>query len=252
MEDNPTANSCALDLIDSAREGLIENEEILSRLLFNELEFNIEDEKDSQREMTAGAYVYDLVNETPAIELVKIILEAGGPKTPISTKDIPQFSALGDADKAMRILMNVGNPKITYREIGFFLEGANKTDGANQKYGEGHLKLAQALGFVSIDGHKQFVNAFGKAYLLSSDSGAIKSERVKARMVLRVPFIQHMIALSSEKPGVRVIDVLHELCSDATARRRRSNIETLVSLLYGQYDNEVNEWLRRVDWESLR
>ena len=252
MESSSKTRTGFLDVIDSACDGLIENSEILSRLLFDELEFHVEDEKDSQREAIAGAYLYDLVSETPAIEFVKLIVEAGGPKAPVSTRDIPQFSAIRDADKAMKILLNVGNPEITYKEIGYFLDGVNKTDGANQKYGEGHLKLAQALGFVSFDGRKQFVNAFGKAYLLSSGSNPSKSEAVKAKMVLRVPFIQHMIALSSEKPGVRVIDELHELCSDATARRRRSNIETLINLLYEQYDNEVNSWLRRVDWESLR
>lgn len=252
MESSSIAHTSFLDLIDSAREGLIGNDEILSQLLFDELEFHAEDEIDSQREVVAGSYLYDLVDETPAIELAELILAVGGPKTPISTKDIPQFSAVGDADKAMRILMNVGNPEITYREIGYFLDGADKTDGANQKYGEGHLKLAQALGFVSFDGKKQFVNAFGKAYLLSSESDSVRSETVKAKMVLRVPFIQHMIALSADKPGIRVIDELHELCSDATARRRRSNIETLVNLLYEQYDKEVNSLLRRVDWESLR
>ena len=252
MESSSIARTSFLDLIESACEGLIKNDEILSRLLLDELDFHAEDEMDSQREAAAGVYLYDLVDETPAIELVEIILAAGGPKEPLSTKDIPQFSSIGDADKAMQILMNVGNPEITYREIGYFLDGADKTDGANQKYGEGHLKLAQALGFVSFDGRKQFVNAFGKTYLLFSASDSVRSEAVKAKMVLRVPFIQHMIALSAEKPGVRVIDELHKLCSDATARRRRSNIETLVNLLYEQYDKEVNSLLRRVDWESLR
>lgn len=252
MESSQVANCYALDSIDSALEGRIENDKLLSQLLFNELIFHVEDEEDPQREAVAGAYLYDLVSETPANELIEIILEVGGPKTPISIKDIPQFSAVADADKAMRILNNMGNPAVTYREIGYFLNGASKSDGANQKYGEGHLKLAQSFGFVSFDGHKQFVNAFGKTHLLLSGSDSYKSEIVKAKMVLRIPFIQHMIALSSEKPGVRVIDELHKLCSDATARRRRSNIETLVNLLYELYNNKVNELLRRVDWESLR
>ena len=194
---------------------------------------------------------YEGIGEAKALTIIAAA-EIGKRRMMEDCKDIPQFSSIGDADKAMQILMNVGNPEITYREIGYFLDGADKTDGANQKYGEGHLKLAQALGFVSFDGRKQFVNAFGKTYLLFSASDSVRSEAVKAKMVLRVPFIQHMIALSAEKPGVRVIDELHKLCSDATARRRRSNIETLVNLLYEQYDKEVNSLLRRVDWESLR
>ena len=85
MESSSIARTSFLDLIESACEGLIKNDEILSRLLLDELDFHAEDEMDSQREAAAGVYLYDLVDETPAIEFVEIILAAGGPKEPIST-----------------------------------------------------------------------------------------------------------------------------------------------------------------------
>ena len=144
----------------------------------------------------------------------------------ITPKDVFQFSSLEAATNHIcRILNDAGNPGVTYLQAGKLLldDGKPRNDIAYKKYGENHLKTAEALGLLYELTHTYFVSCVGIIYLELNDEDRKKLE---VRLLLRNKLIARIIkAASAAKIDARQF---FYMLSDATYARRRSNIKCIL------------------------
>lgn len=153
----------------------------------------------------------------------------------ITPKDVFQFSSLENAtDNICRILNNIGNPGVTYLQAGKLLlnDGKSRNDIAYKKYGENHLKTAEALGLLYELAHTYFVSCIGTIYLILNDEDR---KRLNIRLLLRNKFIAQLVKATSTAT-VNARQFLYML-SDTTYTRRKSNVKYIL-----QYMQESTEY----------
>ena len=147
----------------------------------------------------------------------------------LTPKDIFQFSSLEvGTDHICRILNEVGNPGVTFLQAGKLLlnDGKKRNDVAYIKYGENHLKTAEALGLLFELTHTYFVSCIGIIYLSLNDQD---KRKLLVRLFLRNKFIARLIKATAIA-DVDARQFLYML-SDTTYIRRRSNIKCILKYL---------------------
>lgn len=154
----------------------------------------------------------------------------------IVAKDVFQFSSFeAGTERVCRILFEAGNPGVTFVQAGKMLlnDGNQRNDAAYIKYGENHLKTAEALGLLFELAHTYFVGCIGAIYLNLNDED---KRKLLVRLLLRNKFIARLIKATAIA-DVDVRQFLYML-SDTTYIRRRSNIKCI--LRYLQKSSEYN------------
>lgn len=147
----------------------------------------------------------------------------------ITPKDVFQFSTLeAGTDHVCHSLSNAGNPGVTFIEAGKLMlnDGKQRKDMAYIKYGENHLKTAEALGLLYELTRTYFVSCIGEIYLTLSDED---KKRLNTRLFLRNKFISRLIKVTANG-RVDARQFLYML-SDATYIRRKSNIKCIIRYL---------------------
>ena len=147
----------------------------------------------------------------------------------ITPKDVFQFSTLeAGTDYVCQALSSARNPGVTFIEAGKLMlnDGTLRKDMAYIKYGENHLKTAEALGLLYELTRTYFVSCIGEIYLTLNEE---ERKRLNIRLFLRNKFIARLIkATATGKVDAR--QFLYML-SDATYIRRKSNLKRIIAYL---------------------
>lgn len=147
----------------------------------------------------------------------------------IIAKDVFQFSSLeAGTDQICRVLNDAGNPGVTFLQAGKLLldDGKPRNDGAYIKYGENHLKTAEAFGLLFELTRTYFVSCIGIVYLGLDEED---KRKLGVRLLLRNKFIARLVKATSVG-NVNARQFLYML-SDTTYVRRRSNIKCIMKYL---------------------
>lgn len=144
------------------------------------------------------------------------------------------------------MLLAIGEAQ-EFENLGIYLDfDSSKKPTANKKYGENHAKLATLLDLTDIvnEGRMLVVpTEFGKFFceLDEREKGAMA-----ARLMLRIPIIQHLIVDDSETVS---IGGQFKLFAETTKKRRLPNVRTLVRMIGEQLepgDVEMRRALARI------
>ena len=176
-----------------------------------------------------------------SIEDVYGIIRQHTLEEPISPENIPQYSNIDDAAKAADRLHAL-EEFLTYKDLGIYLyPDERKSDGANQKYGENHGKLAALMDLASVE------RQGGKAGCLAApltkyfhDLSDEAKREMMAKLSFRIPVIRNVL-FDAQNNIVSITDYLNML-SESTVKRRLPNIINLFSLI-GEYCSTENSEL---------
>lgn len=165
---------------------------------------------------------------------------------PIVSGDIFQFSSFDDCTvNICKVLKKENNPGVNYLSIGKLLlkDGKSRNDGAYIKYGENHLKTAQAFDLVWNCYNSYYLTCIGSVFdTLSKEN----QEKLLIRLLLRNKLVRKIIKITIQSP----LD-MRQFCymlSDTTYIRRRSNLKKIFSVLAECKEYSFNEILNNIVW----
>lgn len=162
----------------------------------------------------------------------------------ITPKDVFQFSTLeAGTDHICQVLNEAGNPGVTFIQAGKLLldDGSQRKDMAYIKYGENHLKTAEALGLLYELTHTYFVSCVGMIYLNLNEEDR---KKLNVRLFLRNKFIARLIKATASA-NVDARQFLYML-SDATYIRRKSNIKCILRYLQESNEYDFSSLIERI------
>ncbi len=179
---------------------------------------------------SCASWLCDTLKETP-IEYLLNIIKHSGTREEITSANIPQYSNLADSlHSVVEILSKTGGAKLSFNDLGYYLDGKSKSNVARRKYGENHAKFSSLLDLALITsyGNVNYVemSVLGRAYI-SYDTST--REIIASRLMLRIPIIQSLM-INAQNQRVVIEDLLVGL-SEPTMKRRRSKITELVSFI---------------------
>lgn len=162
----------------------------------------------------------------------------------ITPKDVFQFSTLeAGTDHICQVLNEAGNPGVTFIQAGKLLldDGSQRKDMAYIKYGENHLKTAEALGLLYELTRTYFVSCVGMIYLNLNEEDR---KKLNVRLFLRNKFIARLIKATASA-NVDARQFLYML-SDATYIRRKSNIKCILRYLQESNEYDFSSLIERI------
>lgn len=178
-------------------------------------------------EQEVRAYVEEIIAEP--IDRYIAYIKALKEREQITSKDVFQFSDLSDATIVICEKIKAhNNPGVRYIDVGKILldDGKTRKDGAYTKYGENHVKTAEAMGLFFELSRTYFLSCLGYVYCdLSNDD----RQKLLTRLLLRNRLIVRMIQ-ASENGYVNIREFLYML-SDSTYLRRKSNVKVVLNIL---------------------
>lgn len=165
----------------------------------------------------------------------------------VDASNIPQYSNFDDATNGVnRILIESSEEGITYNKMGYHLNGKQRNEAANRKYGENHAKLATLLDIAIISSPKNsaFISSsvLGQAYYNLTKENR---ELILARLALRVPVIQSIL-IDAMNGKTSVNEHLIHL-SVQTQKRRKSNVVTILEYIRKHSDEDMNIIFENID-----
>ena len=148
----------------------------------------------------------------------------------ILPSNIPQFSKFNDA--IFDVVNILGNMKeqIRFEDLGYYLDGKNKSLIAKKKYGENHSKFATLLDLVAII-NKSNVNYIELSVLGKSYNKLNKEDKLNlvVNLSLRIPIVQNVLSNAFDSK-VNLTDYM-EILSEKTLKRRQSNVTELFQFI---------------------
>lgn len=164
----------------------------------------------------------------------------------ITSANVPQFSRVESAYRVPEVLLAIGEAQ-EFENLGIYLDfDSSKKPTANKKYGENHAKLATLLDLTDIVNEGKMLvvpTEFGKFFCELDER---EKEAMAARLMLRIPIIQHLIVDDSETAS---IGGQFKLFAETTKKRRLPNVRTLVRMIGEQLepgDVEMRRALARI------
>lgn len=149
---------------------------------------------------------------------------------PIMAADVFQFSDFDDATiNLCRSICRVENCGVKFIEVANLLHTDNvpRKDGALSKYGENHIKTAEAMGLAFKDNSKTYyLSAWGCVFdELSNDA----QEKFLLRLIIRNKLITQLFIAASQ--GAFDLEAFLYDLSKSTYLRRRTNINRIIEWL---------------------
>ena len=176
--------------------------------------------------MDALSYVHEIIN-TPLeffIEHVKSIK-----RQPISAADVFQFSNFDNATKNLcSKIICAENAGLKFVEVGKLLldDGIARTDTAFRKYGENHIKMAEALGLAFKSDNAYYLSPVGCVFAQLSET---EKSRLIIRLILRNKLISQILSVAV-KGAFNLETFLYDL-AESTYQRRKPNIRYVIDML---------------------
>ena len=179
--------------------------------------------------LDASRALIDAILNTSVEEAIDLIRSSENSEA-VTKDNIPQFSDLDAALYGVAdILWNSGKV-LSFEDMGYYLKKDDSADLiANKKYGENHAKLAALLDIVLIDkgGSRAQISLsqFGRVYCQLPKE---VQEKLVPLLCLRIPIVQNYFI------GGCSYDKINDdlsILSEATKKRRRPNVVTVVQLV---------------------
>lgn len=179
-------------------------------------------------EASTDAYLNELIN-IPLSCFVDYIVQ-NCKREPIMAADVFQFSDIQDATTNIcRAVCAQGNTGLCFLDIGQMLlnDSTARSHTAFNKYGENHIKTAEALGLAFRTGKRQYyLSSTGLCFCkLPNDF----RNKLLTRLVLRNKLIAQLVLAATNGP-FDLEAFLYDL-SKSTYLRRRTNIKYIISML---------------------
>ena len=135
------------------------------------------------------------------------------------------------------------NPGVTFIEAGKLLldDGAQRKDMAYIKYGENHLKTAEALGLLYELTRTYFLSCIGTVYISLCEED---QKRLLTRLFLRNKLISRLIKVTNTS-NIDARQFLYML-SDSTYIRRRSNLKCILHFLQESTEYDFSGMISRI------
>lgn len=183
---------------------------------------------------------------TDIYSIIKLISETED-RDVIAPSNIPQYSNFDDAtNEVVRIMVESGKDGIAFDEMGYFLNGKQRNEIANRKYGENHAKLATLLDLAMINFPNNsaliFSSVLGQVYYNLSKE---HKELILARLALRIPVIQNIL-LDAMQHKTSVDNHLKHLSAE-THKRRKPNVVAIIEYIKKYGTQEMNELLKNIE-----
>ena len=198
--------------------------------------FNYETDKLLQKRMLQGncvswtsdaiAYIHAIIN-VPIESFIEYIESLK--RQPIVAADVFQFSDFDNATKNLCSKINcTENAGLNFLEIGKLLQndGVVRKDGAYTKYGENHIKMAEAIGLAFKNERIYYLSPLGCVFNNLSEED---KNKLLIRLILRNKLISQLILVAS-KGELGLEAFLYDL-SESTYLRRKSNIKYVFEIL---------------------
>lgn len=193
-------------------------------------------------ELDGAEYVgiKEIINDLCESKYTNFLHEAiiRGKDITLETIDFCQFSSLDNATvNVSKYLSLAGNEGYNWVKIATFLlkdEEHEDNYEALRKYGENHLKTAEALGLIKRNKKNEcWLTKIGYVF---SNLDPNRQKKLLSRLVLRLRFIQKMLS----EAVYRNVDLYDEMAilKESTRVRRSSNAKTLMNIVSN--NDEVN------------
>ena len=162
----------------------------------------------------------------------------------ITAKDVFQFSDMSHATvvicEKVKAHNNLG---MKYIDIGKILldDGEMRKDGAYIKYGENHVKAAEAMGLFFELSRTYFLSCLGYVYCDLSD---IDRHKLLTRLLLRNRLIIRLLQ-ASENGNINGREFFY-MFSDSTYLRRRSNVKAILNILETSEEYDFNDFVNKI------
>ena len=150
-------------------------------------------------------------------------------RQPIDPSDVFQFSSFENAtDNLCSIIVCTENAGLNSVEIGKLLmnDGVPRTETAFRKYGENHIKVAEAIGLAFKDNASYYLSPIGCVYDKLSDT---EKSKLLTRLLLRSKLISQLLSTALKGP-FSMESFLYDL-AESTYRRRRYNVRFVIEKL---------------------
>lgn len=193
-------------------------------------------------EQEVRAYVQEIISEP--IDRYIAYIKALKEREQITSKDVFQFSDLSDATIVICEKIKAhNNPGVRYIDVGKILldDGKVRKDGAYTKYGENHVKTAEAMGLFFELSRTYFLSCLGYVYCDLSDDDR---QKLLTRLLLRNRLIIRMMQASGNG-NVNAREFLYML-SDSTYLRRKSNIKAVLNILGSSDEYDFTDFIEKI------
>jgi hypothetical protein len=187
-------------------------------------------------------YVRQVLN-VPIESFIQYDIEAETVEA-ITPKDVFQFSTLeAGTNHICQALHHANNPGVTFIEAGKLLldDGAQRKDMAYIKYGENHLKTAEALGLLYELTRTYFLSCIGTVYISLCEED---QKRLLPRLFLRNKLISRLIKVTNTS-NIDARQFLYML-SDSTYIRRKSNLKCILHFLQESTEYDFSGMISRI------
>lgn len=186
------------------------------------------------------------INKIPIHDFIEYI-QTYCKRQPIMAADVFQFSDFDDAtiNICNRINSN-GNNGIKFKEVAKLLlsDDVPRNDVALNKYGENHIKTAEAMGLAFKDSTKTYyLSANGCVFEeLSHD----EKQKLLLRLIIRNKLITQLF-LAAAQGAFDMEAFLYDL-SKSTYLRRRSNINRVLEILNASQEYDFSRLLQNIKY----
>ena len=166
---------------------------------------------------------------------------------PVMAADVFQFSDFDDATiNICRSICKVGNGGVKFIEVANLLltDNVPRKDGALSKYGENHIKTAEAMGLAfRNDSKTYYLSAWGCVFAeLSNDT----QEKILLRLIIRNKLITQLF-IAANHGAFDLEAFLYDL-SKSTYLRRRTNINRIIEWLNASQEYEFSILTRNIKY----
>lgn len=162
----------------------------------------------------------------------------------ITAKDVFQFSDMEHATVAICEKVKAhNNLGMKYIDIGKILldDGEVRKDGAYIKYGENHVKTAEAMGLFFELSRTYFLSCLGYIYCDLSNEDR---DKLLTRLLLRNRLIIRLMQ-ASENGNINAREFFYML-SDSTYLRRRSNVKAVLNILKSSEEYNFKDFVNKI------
>jgi hypothetical protein len=163
----------------------------------------------------------------------------------LTYNNIFQFSNFQDGTvNICKKIKQMGNDGYKSIEIGAFLldDGIERKPGALRKYGENHAKLATELCLLNEISNTFFLTCLGYVFCELDEQ---TKKQLLFRLILRTKFFRRLL-YRVETNGYADYYEEASLLSEATKKRRRSNVKTMLDFLKENADDSTLVLLNKI------
>ncbi len=193
-------------------------------------------------EQEVRGYVEKIISEP--IERYIAYIKGLKEREQITAKDVFQFSDLADATVIIceKVKAN-NNPGMKYIDVGKLLldDGEIRKDGAYIKYGENHVKTAEAMGLFFELSRTYFLSCLGYIYCELSNEDR---KKLLIRLLLRNRLIIRLMQ-ASENGTIYAREFFYML-SDSTYLRRKSNVKEVLKILATSEEYDFTDFVGKI------